>query len=57
MLGVSPVKVGEVCHVEPPLMLYSQPVMVLRVMLVAVATSKVGASGAVCGALVTTMLK
>ena len=48
-------KVVDSCHV-PPSIRYSQPVMVLRIIFVAVLDDSVGASGAVCGALVTVVV-
>ena len=53
MLGVNPAKVGDDCQALP-LMLYSQPDTMLRVILVAVLLFSVGLSGAVCVALETT---
>ena len=52
MLGDKPLNVVEVCQL-PPSLLYSQPVIVLSVILVVVLEDKVGASGAVCVAFVT----
>ena len=47
VLGVNPLKVVEVCHVPAVPRRYSQPLMVLSIMLVGVADERVGAAGAV----------
>ena len=52
MLGVNPLKVVDVCH-APPSLLYSQPAMVVSVMLVGVLLDEVGAGGAAWVAFVT----
>jgi len=53
VFGVKPLNNVDDCQFVPLSLLYSQPIMVLSVMLFAVLLASVGAAGAVCVALIT----